>query len=65
MNNQKNKLVDLAPDLGDVGQLHAENFAVQKTTPARASAARKKLIDKNKSPITGKALSRPTRIPKK
>lgn len=59
--NKKNDLVTLAPDLGNVGELPAEDFAVQNSTPAR----RKRPADKGKSPITGKGLPRPTRVPTK
>ena len=32
--NKKNELVNLSPDLGDVGQLRGQDFAVQNSTPA-------------------------------
>ena len=57
---KKNELVNLADDLGNVGQLRGQDFAVQNTAPVR----RKRPTDKSKSPITGKGAPRPNRVKK-
>jgi hypothetical protein len=51
MNNQKNKLVDLNADLGDVGQLRGQDFTVQSGQTHRKASAK----DDGKSPF-GKIL---------